>query len=309
MLQAEAGLYGQTDQEFGSVALAEVIVGFVESDQRIVEFAKGTLRGLVDALTPKVNDLGAGRVVDGKALLLQHEVVGQIRDEEAKTLVQHAGPFPSRTTDDVCGCADAVDGLRFRVIETRGVVTIGKTASRKEFVPVERLQRHGEGSGKTANAMLHGAIGIQQLRTAGGDMRIRIHKIDQRSKGVPGQNRVAVEQAGVASPRHPHSKIIVSNIELVGRIADKDDLGEGFSDHVGAAIGRMIVDADDFKTHATGLFVNGGNALPQELEGIVAGDDHGEIELSFHPLLLLLFCLRISFGSWSISFDAFSVKA
>ena len=114
---------------------------------------------------------------------------------------------------------------------------------------------------------------------------------DQRLKSVADEQRIAVQKAGIARPRHAHSEIVVFHIELVGVVADQDDLEESFGHHVRAAIGRMVVDADDFKADAVRVLVNRGNTIAQQVPGVVAGDDDGKIQRSFHRF----FCLFSAF--------------
>src|SRR5438132_12185214 len=94
-LEVIARAYGHTNQKLAGAAFAKVVVGFVEFDQRVVQFAKRALRGLINALTTEVDDLRARRVVNRVALLFQHEVVGKIGDKEPEPFIEHAGILPS----------------------------------------------------------------------------------------------------------------------------------------------------------------------------------------------------------------------
>ena len=143
-----------------------------------MQFAERGQRVLIDALTSEVDDLRARRVMHRVAFLFQHEVVGEVGDEEPEAFIKHAGILPGGAPDDVGGCTDAIDRLRCRVVEAGGIVTVREPAPRKKFVPVEGLQHHGAGSGKMADAVLHSAVRIQQLGTAGGHLQILVHVTD-----------------------------------------------------------------------------------------------------------------------------------
>jgi hypothetical protein len=104
-------------------------------------------------------------------------------------------------------------------------------------VPVEGLQQHSGGSGKMADAVLHRAVGVQQLRAAGSDRGILVHVLGQRSKGIAGQQGIAIQEAGISRPRHAHSEIVVSDIELVGLVPHENDAGKNCGHHVGALVG------------------------------------------------------------------------
>src|SRR5260370_10686069 len=127
-------LHREADQELAGAALAEEVVGFVEFDERVVQFAKRAVRFLIDALTPEVDDLRTRRVLHGVTLLFQHEVVGQIGDKEAETFIQHARGLPWRAPHDVGGCTEAIDRLCFGLSEAAGLVTSRKSASARSVL-------------------------------------------------------------------------------------------------------------------------------------------------------------------------------
>ena len=308
-LEAVARLHRQTNQQLAGAAFAKVVVGLVEGDQGIVQLAERTLRVLIDALTAEVDDLRPGGVVHQVALLLQHEVVGQIGDEKTEAFVQHARMLPGGAPHHISTGADAIDRLGFRVIEAGGVVALRQPAPGKQFMPVEGLQQQCAGSGKMADAMLHRAVGVQQLRTAGRHLGILVHIAHQRLKRVADQQGVAVQVAGIARPRHPHPEIGIADIAPVNFVSDEDHCRERRGHHVRAAVAGVIVDADHLKPDPAGVLVNGGNAIAQQAPGVVARDDNGKIQPIFHRFLLVVDSSSRRWSSRRCRYFAVSISA
>ena len=57
--KAAARSHRKANQQFARAAFTKIVVGFVKFDERVMQFAKRTLRGLVNALASEVDDLVA----------------------------------------------------------------------------------------------------------------------------------------------------------------------------------------------------------------------------------------------------------
>ena len=83
-----------------------------------------------------------------------------------------------------------------------------------------------------------------------------IHERDQNLKDVPYQLGVAVQQAGITSPRHLQPQIVVLGVQQRYLVAHQGDIGKGRLHHLRASIRRPIVDADYLESNALGVIVN-----------------------------------------------------
>ena len=83
-------------------------------------------------------------------------------------------------------------------------------------MPIEGLQEENAQAGEAANVVLHAAVGIEQLGPANRDLRMFVHEPHQRLEGILDQQGVAIQQAGIASPRQADTLVHAPGIRLVG---------------------------------------------------------------------------------------------
>src|SRR5215831_16532771 len=84
--------------------------------------------------------------------------------------------------------------------------------------------------------------------------------------------------AGIPAESDTHSGIVIARIEPTLRVTNQNDLGELFRNHVGAAIGRSVVDTDHFKADVLSKAIDGFETVGEKLAGVVIGNDDGEVE-------------------------------
>jgi hypothetical protein len=119
---------------------------------------------------------------------------------------------------------------------------------------------------------VHAAVGSEQLRTDDARLGVLSQFVSQGLECARRQERVGVEQQDQFALTAAQGQVVAVREATIARRANQRDPRELELDHVGRAVGRGVVDDEDFA-----YLLYGRQAGSEVLARVVVQDDYREI--------------------------------
>ena len=243
-----------------SLLPARVTVGqvqVVQPPQCIVHAGDLHFGVLIDALAAEMDDGALGHVVDGDAVLLEKQAVRLVAECPVEPLVQLADPLPHAASDDERCRADGFDRLRSRVVEGGVVVPLRPGVRRPDTVEGQTLGEHCADARKAPDAMLRGAVGVDQARSGGPDRWMAIHVVDEIGDYVALDDRVGVEEQGITAGGCVETTIVRLRVSDVHFVAQDLHNRKLLADAIDGVVRGAVVDEQDLEGSPSGRIEHG----------------------------------------------------
>ena len=196
-------------------------------------------------------------------------------EKEKVAFVEHPDGVDRRFPDHQAGPDAGIDLQRFGM----GVAFAGIT-HREEKFQQRGVRQQGEQAGKGGDGVLPAPVGVEELAARHGGLRMAFQKGEELRRGPFVQQRIGIEQQGIAARHDPEGLVVGGAEPTVFAIFDHPHLRETLPQHGHAAVRGGIVDDDHLQgKSANGLF-NGLQTIRQEFPCVPVDNDDRDVHFS-----------------------------